>query len=122
MRCPAHVTGKGTHNLPTILIMASCPATSRHTHTHPERRHTHPHPSTPASPNPCDPHPFPPTHPNTQQGQYDEAASFQTLNGRMGEVEVACGKPRSNRMFFLSIPPNVFIAAAGGAADFCSTK
>ncbi|KAG2452381.1 hypothetical protein HYH02_002627 [Chlamydomonas schloesseri] len=55
-------------------------------------------------------------------GQYDEAASFQTLNGRMAEVEAGCGKPRSNRMFFLSIPPNVFIAAAGGAADFCSTK
>lgn len=32
------------------------------------------------------------------------------------------GKARANRMFFLSIPPNVFIGAAGGAADFCSTK
>ena len=42
--------------------------------------------------------------------------------GKMGEVETGCGLPRSNRMFFLSIPPNVFIPAAGGAADFCSTR
>ncbi len=41
---------------------------------------------------------------------------------KMGEVEAGCGLPRSNRMFFLSIPPNVFIPAAGGAADFCSTR
>lgn len=40
----------------------------------------------------------------------------------MCEVEEAAGKPRSNRMFFLSIPPNVFIPAAGGAADHCSTR
>ncbi len=31
-------------------------------------------------------------------------------------------KPRANRMFFLSIPPNVFVPAAGGAADYCSSK
>ncbi|KAG2482653.1 hypothetical protein HYH03_018426 [Edaphochlamys debaryana] len=55
-------------------------------------------------------------------GQYDDAKSFSELNQRMGEVERGSGKPRSNRMFFLSIPPNVFIAAAGGAADYCSTK
>ncbi|GFR51680.1 hypothetical protein Agub_g14123 [Astrephomene gubernaculifera] len=55
-------------------------------------------------------------------GQYDEAESFQDLNRRMGEVEAGCGKQRSNRMFFLSIPPNVFIPAAGGAADYCSTR
>jgi hypothetical protein len=41
---------------------------------------------------------------------------------KMGEVEASSGLPRSNRMFFLSIPPNVFIAAAGGAADVCSTR
>jgi glucose-6-phosphate 1-dehydrogenase len=56
------------------------------------------------------------------QGQYDKAESFQELNSRMSEVEVASGKQRANRMFFLSIPPNVFIPAAGGAADYCSTK
>ncbi|GIL79478.1 hypothetical protein Vretimale_18361 [Volvox reticuliferus] len=55
-------------------------------------------------------------------GQYDKADSFRELNSRMSEVEAASGKQRANRMFFLSIPPNVFIAAAGGAADFCSTR
>ena len=39
----------------------------------------------------------------------------------MSEVEVV-NKPRANRMFFLSIPPNVFIPAAAGAADFCSSR
>ena len=38
----------------------------------------------------------------------------------MSEAEAATGLPRANRMFFLSIPPNVFIAAAAGAADHCS--
>ncbi|EFJ45944.1 hypothetical protein VOLCADRAFT_82038 [Volvox carteri f. nagariensis] len=55
-------------------------------------------------------------------GQYDNADSFRELNRRMSEVEASCGKQRANRMFFLSIPPNVFIAAAGGAADYCSTR
>jgi hypothetical protein len=30
--------------------------------------------------------------------------------------------PRANRIFFLSIPPNVFLDAAGNAADFASSK
>ncbi len=37
----------------------------------------------------------------------------------MAEVEAA--QPRANRMFFLSIPPNVFVAASAGAADRCSS-
>jgi glucose-6-phosphate 1-dehydrogenase len=38
-------------------------------------------------------------------------------------MHVMCAlQARSNRMFFLSIPPNVFVAAAGGAADHCSSK
>lgn len=35
---------------------------------------------------------------------------------------VSCLQPKANRMFFLSIPPNVFVAVAGGAADYCSSK
>jgi hypothetical protein len=30
--------------------------------------------------------------------------------------------PRANRIFFLSIPPNVFLDAAGNAADFASSR
>lgn len=55
-----------------------------------------------------------------QAGPYDNPSGFKDLNTRMNEHEASM--PRSNRMFFLSIPPNVFIAAAGGAADFCSSK
>ena len=31
-------------------------------------------------------------------------------------------QPVAHRMFFLSIPPNVFVQAAGGAADNCSSS
>ena len=30
--------------------------------------------------------------------------------------------PRANRIFFLSIPPNVFLDAAGNAADYASSR
>ncbi len=39
----------------------------------------------------------------------------------VGFGATVCAQPRANRMFFLSIPPNVFVPAAGGAADFCSS-
>ncbi|GAX74483.1 hypothetical protein CEUSTIGMA_g1932.t1 [Chlamydomonas eustigma] len=55
-----------------------------------------------------------------QAGPYDDSSGFAQLNTKMSEQEVS--KPRANRMFFLSIPPNVFIAAAGGAAEQCSSK
>ena len=60
--------------------------------------------------------PFPPT-----QGAYDNETGFNDLNKKMSDQEGLTGMPRANRMFFLSIPPNVFIAAAGGAADYCSS-
>lgn len=56
-----------------------------------------------------------------QAGPYDGAIGFSDLNRRMSEVEEA-STPRANRMFFLSIPPNVFIPAAGNAADLCSSS
>lgn len=46
-------------------------------------------------------------------------SGFEALNGRMCEAEKGTGLPRANRMFFLSIPPNVFIAASAGAAKAC---
>jgi glucose-6-phosphate 1-dehydrogenase len=56
---------------------------------------------------------------------------FQALDKKMTEAEGTAErqdkskvlpKSRVNRMFFLSIPPNVFVSAAGGAADYCSSK
>ena len=54
------------------------------------------------------------------QGPYDSPSGFLDLNNKMTETEQ--DMPRANRMFFLSIPPNVFISAAAGAADHCSSK
>lgn len=53
------------------------------------------------------------------QGQYSSPADFTKLNERMSLIE---GPYCANRMFYLSIPPSVFIDAAGNSADFCSTR
>ncbi|KAL6756482.1 plastidic glucose-6-phosphate dehydrogenase [Haematococcus lacustris] len=53
-------------------------------------------------------------------GPYDQPQGYIELASRLQGLESS--KPRANRMFFLSIPPNVFVAAAGGAADFCSSS
>uniref|UniRef100_A0A383VN43 Glucose-6-phosphate 1-dehydrogenase n=1 Tax=Tetradesmus obliquus TaxID=3088 RepID=A0A383VN43_TETOB len=55
-----------------------------------------------------------------QAGPYDEPGGFQALSTRLGEQEAV--KPRANRMFFLSIPPNVFLSATGNAADHARSK
>mmetsp|Transcript_20290 Transcript_20290/g.44307 ORF Transcript_20290/g.44307 Transcript_20290/m.44307 type:complete len:604 (-) Transcript_20290:1435-3246(-) len=55
-----------------------------------------------------------------QAGAYDTPAGYQDLNTKMAQQEGI--KPRANRMFFFSIPPNVFIPAAAGAADYCSSR
>lgn len=55
-----------------------------------------------------------------QSGPYDTPTGFQNLDQRMREQEAVV--PKANRMFFLSIPPNVFIAAAGNAAQYCSSS
>jgi len=55
-------------------------------------------------------------------GPYDQKSGYTELDSKMSEVESGTGKPRANRMFFLSIPPNVFVSVAGGAADYCSSK
>jgi len=66
-----------------------------------------------------------------QSGPYDNSTGFLDLNKKMTEAEAlperqdgsdVTPKDRVNRMFFLSIPPNVFVSAAGGASDYCSSK
>jgi len=54
-----------------------------------------------------------------QQGQYDGQEDFAKLNQRMLNTEQSF--TGGNRLFFLSIPPSVFTAAAGAAADNCSS-
>nr|QKY15001.1 plastidic glucose-6-phosphate dehydrogenase (G6PDC) [Polytomella parva] len=57
-------------------------------------------------------------------GGYDSPDGYKALSTAMDRVETESNPTlkRSNRMFFLSIPPNVFISAADGAAQFCSSK
>ncbi len=54
------------------------------------------------------------------QGPYNTRAGFEALHERLTELEAA--KPQAHRMFFLSIPPDVFTAAAGNAADCASSR
>lgn len=53
-------------------------------------------------------------------------ASASGGNGGNGEAAASSAQPppppQAHRMFFLSIPPSVFTAAAGNAAQFCSSS
>ncbi|MEW5301646.1 MAG: hypothetical protein WDW36_004493 [Sanguina aurantia] len=55
-------------------------------------------------------------------GVYDKPEGFQLLNSALEAAEESRGLARANRMFFLSVPPNVFVPAAEGAGDICSSK
>ncbi|KIZ06619.1 glucose-6-phosphate 1-dehydrogenase [Monoraphidium neglectum] len=55
-----------------------------------------------------------------QAGSYDQQQGFISLNTRMSGQEASM--PRANRIFFLSIPPNVFLDATGNAADCASSR
>ena len=54
------------------------------------------------------------------QGQYASDADFAALASRMGEGEapLEC----ADRLFYLSIPPNIFTAVAASASKAASSK
>lgn len=54
------------------------------------------------------------------QGQYDETESYKNLDKILKQQED--GFKSANRMFFLSIPPGVFVDAANGAAGVASSE
>lgn len=54
-----------------------------------------------------------------QQGLYDSPNDFKALDKKLESFEVGCP---GNRLFYLSIPPNVFVQAAGNAADVCTSR
>ena len=56
-----------------------------------------------------------------QPGQYGSADDFATLNERACAVEASTGAPRADRVFYLSIPPSVFTAAAAAASAAASS-
>ncbi|KAI9478041.1 MAG: glucose-6-phosphate dehydrogenase [Benjaminiella poitrasii] len=57
-------------------------------------------------------------------GQYDEDASFKRLNEFVSELEekAQMSKEQRNRIFYMALPPGVFIAAATGLRKHVSSK
>lgn len=55
-----------------------------------------------------------------QPGQYASDEDFGALGARMAEREAAL--PRADRMFYLSIPPNIFTAVVASASRAASSK
>ena len=56
----------------------------------------------------------------TLQGQYDSEADFAKLDEHLARTEG--GLPRADRIFYLSIPPNIFTAVARCASKSASSK
>lgn len=54
------------------------------------------------------------------QGQYASEEDFAALDARMAEAEADL--PRADRMFYLSIPPNIFTAVAASASKAASSR
>lgn len=55
-----------------------------------------------------------------QPGQYDSTDDFRTLDERMSQAEADL--PRADRIFYMSIPPDVFTAVAGAASQAASAR
>ncbi|GAB4818749.1 hypothetical protein N2152v2_005795 [Parachlorella kessleri] len=55
-----------------------------------------------------------------QAGQYDSEADFAKLDEQLARTEG--GLPRADRIFYLSIPPNIFTAVARCASKSASSK
>lgn len=54
------------------------------------------------------------------QGQYASDEDFAALSNRMAEGEA--GLASADRLFYLSIPPNIFTAVAGAASRAASSR
>jgi len=57
--------------------------------------------------------------PNSWSGQYDDPEDFKKLHAAMNEVEG--GRP-GMRVFYLSIPPSIFVPVAQNAAQHVSAE
>lgn len=58
--------------------------------------------------------------PFAPQGQYDSLDDFKSLDARMCAVEKA--HARADRVFYLSVPPNVFTSVASSASEAASSR
>lgn len=59
-------------------------------------------------------------HPLPLQGQYASDDDFGALDARMRQTEGSLKK--ADRLFYLSIPPNIFTAVAACASKSASSK
>jgi glucose-6-phosphate 1-dehydrogenase len=55
-------------------------------------------------------------------GQYDSQESFKHLASVLEQHEKASNKPGTNRLFYMALPPSVFISAATGIKTACMSK
>lgn len=53
-------------------------------------------------------------------GQYDKAESFQQLESHLGELEK--GQKETNRIFYMALPPSVFIPVSEQLKQNCYPK
>lgn len=54
-------------------------------------------------------------------GQYGEPESYRALAREMESHEASSGHARANRIFYLSIPPSVFVSVAQNASRYASS-
>ncbi|GLB33826.1 putative ZWF1 [Lyophyllum shimeji] len=52
-------------------------------------------------------------------GSYDDGASFDNLNKHLEEIESTYQSKEANRIFYLALPPNVFIPVAKNLREHC---
>jgi len=55
-------------------------------------------------------------------GSYDDAASFKELNKHLEEIESHYQSKECNRIFYLALPPSVFVPVAKNIKDECYVK
>jgi glucose-6-phosphate 1-dehydrogenase len=55
-------------------------------------------------------------------GSYDDASPFEDLDKHISEIEAAYQTKESNRIFYLALPPSVFIAVAKNLKEHCYSK
>ena len=55
-------------------------------------------------------------------GQYDEEASFRELNAQVSKWEFERNRQHRHRIFYLALPPNVFVPVSGHLRMFCYSE
>lgn len=54
-------------------------------------------------------------------GGYDDAAGYAGLNARLTAAEAGMSPATHNRLFYLAVPPSVFVSGSAGISAACFT-